>query len=669
MNNSAAQSWTAADHFAMDTSQDNFAGAEFIDFDNLDLDFNMDGYNSQGPASTGSQLADLTDSLNVHHLQNQFPPQLAPDYHNGANAAQKAHSIPPHGLSQQPANNFFDYGVPQHTAQGYPQTHSQLYRPHQGVPPTPNSTEIHGDPNRYLQQVESQQALFDQRYHMRKDDATFTPLVSPAVTPHDTRFQIPDFAMAGSYFSPLTSPALTAQSQQHAHQPPQNTASESSTGHSPIDLDMDMLGEPAIVSQEQGRRNTRAANRRSAPRASGNARVRQSPIVKPNRRKSNGSSLVLPKDVTDLVQDARSRHPLSASLDAPRTRESSETDSISPEPMLSEMRPPPKPGSSTASPAVMAQRSSQSSTPATPASLMRIQPSPDFNGSEQALPLLEDLTLPEASLDRPSLSRSDTAIRDDDSGTPRLSARKTPKLNPLSTPGAAMSGRPSPMLDAMSTPTSPAFSMTSSKRDAKLSRNPKKRNSVSSHLVSPALMPKISPSIKPLLPDGGSGTTDNTHALLLASKSNYQNILDGTTVPGVVYPTSLSTNLTSKRTSHKIAEQGRRNRINTALQEMQALLPSPRFGNVSDAKSPETNAQNSNNSKAAKVESAIEYIKQLKQEVSERDELISKKDSEMDALKKELAALKRCQSEGSVPETTTQPKAEASLSPNTESER
>ena len=39
------------------------------------------------------------------------------------------------------------------------------------------------------------------------------------------------------------------------------------------------------------------------------------------------------------------------------------------------------------------------------------------------------------------------------------------------------------------------------------------------------------------------------------------------------YPEALSENLTSKRTSHKIAEQGRRNRINTALQEIAALLP------------------------------------------------------------------------------------------------
>ena len=387
------------------------------------------------------------------------------------------------------------------------------------------------------------------------------------------------------------------------------------------------------------------------------------------------------------MKEARSTRPSSSGLDVPMTRESSETDSISPEPMLSEMRPPPKPGYSTASPAIMAQRNSHNSTPATPASLMRIQPSPEFNGHQQAPSMLEDLTLPEASLDRPGLSRIDTAIRDEDGDTSRMSARKTPKLNPLSTPGGSMSGRPSPMMDAMSTPTSPAFSMANSKKDPKSARNPKKRNSVSTSLVSPALRPKISPSIKPLLPDGGSGKfitipihticskfaaggTDNTHALLLASKSNYQNILDGTTVPGVVYPTSLSTNLTSKRTSHKIAEQGRRNRINMALQEMQALLPSPQLGATPDAKSPESNAQNTNNSKAAKVESAIEYIKQLKQEVSERDNLLSQKDQEMDALRKELAALKRSSSEGSVSQVqaTSQPKAEPSSSPNTENE-
>lgn len=140
-------------------------------------------------------------------------------------------------------------------------------------------------------------------------------------------------------------------------------------------------------------------------------------------------------------------------------------------------------------------------------------------------------------------------------------------------------------------------------------------------------------------------------------------------MPGVVYPTSLSTNLTSKRTSHKIAEQGRRNRINMALQEMQALLPSPQLGAIpDDAKSPpDSTGQLSNNSKAAKVESAIDYIKQLKKQVSEKDDLLSKKDEEMEQLRKELAALRRSSSVGSTAEiSTTELKVESASSPNTD---
>lgn len=147
---------------------------------------------------------------------------------------------------------------------------------------------------------------------------------------------------------------------------------------------------------------------------------------------------------------------------------------------------------------------------------------------------------------------------------------------------------------------------------------------------------------------------------MLASKSNYQNILDGTHVPGVTYPEALSTNLTSKRTSHKIAEQGRRNRINMALQEMQSLLPqpaSPRSTSKGDAKgseageagendkdsgkgdakgvkSPDVGAQG--NSKAATVESAIEFIKLLKREASEKDKILETKDRELENLRRKL---------------------------------
>ncbi|EAT91782.2 hypothetical protein SNOG_00287 [Parastagonospora nodorum SN15] len=545
------QAWTTAEPFGnMDATEQNFG--DFVDFDNLDLDLSEFNYNGAAP------LADIPSAL--HDFPTQVA-QLPQHHHNGANGGQQ----PQGNMGGHSANGFtFDYSLGQFSQAGTPafQAQDHIFRPHNGVPPTPNSIEMHGDPHRYMRQMDSQQALFDQRYHMRKDDT------------------IPDFTMPGAYFSPLTSPALNAQNQQHAHQHSHATPSGSSTGHSPVDVDMDMLSEPAMMQQETGRR-LRSTNKRNAPRsANANGRVRQSPIVKPGRRKATVSSFIPPKEVTELMQEARGGRPSSSSLDVPHSRDGSETDSISPEPMLSDMPPPPKPTSLTQSPAMMAQMNGQgSATPATPASLMRIHPSPNFSDSLEAPPMMEDLTLPEASLERPALDRLDTVIYDGDQDTPR--------------------------------------------------------------------------------------GTDNTHALLLASKSNYQNILDGTTVPGVVYPTSLSTNLTSKRTSHKIAEQGRRNRINMALQEMQALLPSTLVA-ATDAKSPESSAAQSSNSKAAKVESAIDYIKQLKQEVSEKDRMLESKDQEMEQLRKELAALRRSSSVGSAAEIASQLKSEPVSTPSTD---
>lgn len=111
--------------------------------------------------------------------------------------------------------------------------------------------------------------------------------------------------------------------------------------------------------------------------------------------------------------------------------------------------------------------------------------------------------------------------------------------------------------------------------------------------------------------------------------------MEGTHLPGVSYPEALSTNLTSKRTSHKIAEQGRRNRINTALQEIASLLPAPtvpgsasndsqgkevgqgqKTSNSTNSSITATAAQQSN-SKASTVEMAIEYIKSLQSELKD----------------------------------------------------
>ena len=96
----------------------------------------------------------------------------------------------------------------------------------------------------------------------------------------------------------------------------------------------------------------------------------------------------------------------------------------------------------------------------------------------------------------------------------------------------------------------------------------------------------------------------------------------------------MSTNLTSKRTSHKLAEQGRRNRINVALQEIATLLPpaksAGKSGSGADDKQEDGGDSGGNGekggppgggkgtcagSKASTVEQAIEYIKKLKEEV------------------------------------------------------
>ncbi|KAF2691420.1 hypothetical protein K458DRAFT_286667 [Lentithecium fluviatile CBS 122367] len=651
MNDTGAPSaWSSAEQFDPMGAQDQ-PDFSLLDFENIDLDF---GFGNSSSNDTNQQLGQLAEELNIQHLHNPFSPTVSQEHRNGPTDAQQQHQqrdMDGHGQGMaQTGSSFFDFSIPPYmqNTPAFSQPNEHTYRSHGPVPPTPNSIEMHGDPGRYMQQMDAQQTMFEQRYQMRKGDTTFTPLVSPAVTPHEARFRVQEMTtVPGAYFSPLTSPALNAQN--HPHAPAyssQYATSGSSAGASPNDVDMDMLEESAMSQQEQGRK-LRSANKRSAPRSSATpARIRQSPIVKPGRRKATVSSLI-PKEVSELLDQVHGYRPPSSGIDMNRSRESSMADSISPEP-LCEMGPPPKPGSVTQSPAMLAQNqqaSGQGVAPATPASLMRIHPSPTFNAPDVP-PMLDDLTLPEASLDRPPLTRLDTTL-DNGEDTPRLSARKTPKLGILSTPSApsAQSGRPSPaqpspMLSAVSTPASPAFSAAMGKRgDPKSGRGSKKRNSVSSNLVSPALRPKISPSIKPLLPGGAQDGSGDTHALLLASKSNYQNILDGTTVPGVVYPTSLSTNLTSKRTSHKIAEQGRRNRINTALQEMQALLPPSQ--QVKEGKSPDNSVQSSNNSKAAKVESAIDYIKELQKEVSDKDKMLADKDREMEELRKELAVIKQ----------------------------
>jgi len=102
--------------------------------------------------------------------------------------------------------------------------------------------------------------------------------------------------------------------------------------------------------------------------------------------------------------------------------------------------------------------------------------------------------------------------------------------------------------------------------------------------------------------------------------------LDGTLLPGVSYPETLAENLSSKRTNHKLAEQGRRNRINNALKEIEGLIPveyakmktakEAAACNVKPSDKEKEKAGNQAISKASTVEMAIDYIKSLQHELA-----------------------------------------------------
>ncbi|RMZ85123.1 hypothetical protein DV738_g19, partial [Chaetothyriales sp. CBS 135597] len=460
------------------------------------------------------------------------------------------------------------------------------------VPPTPVSSEMHAA--KYGSGMENAQVMFDCH------PVSFTPLVSPAQTPLHGSFNLGDYTSADDFFSPLTSPALEAQGQY-------GTGATAS----PIDLNADPIAKPAPSSRGMRRKGSMSA-RPGAPRS-----VRQSPVTRAQRARRPASSTNL---ALEKLDEGRVQQTLQPHLSTAQARASD--DSISPEP-LSEglmMRPPPVPQLE------HSPQPADSSDPVTPATLMRIpsnQKMPPDSGDNIPRPIdevMEDIMLPAAAAHTPSHSPLNdldhTAVPADHDSTPALLA-KSAKMSANSTPRSSL-----PKNSSQDSFTKP------SRVDGRAGRASKKRQSTSSAAISPALRPKISPGISPLVPASGPGMphlSAETSALYLASKSNYQNIIDGTHLPGVSYPEALAENLSSKRTSHKLAEQGRRNRINLALKEIESLLPTSITAAVSKREKHSATSETDNGdkavpsiqgaSKASTVEMAIVYIKSLQAEL------------------------------------------------------
>lgn len=508
-----AQPWQQPNHMDLQDMQDiDFASfidiGDIGDIGNLDVgDFpSLDGPDAQGLASAGPLHDFGTESF-------ELPTEL--DVQNFAQNQQ-----------------WGQHQVPQ-----------DVYRAPNIVPPTPNSYELQGNARHYMaQQMDSGAGPFydQQRRLTKEDNMSFTPLVSPAVTPRHSAFQpIPEYTIPGAYFSPLTSPALHAQQQQqnrsYAHSQYTNpTTADNSAAASPLDLNMDVdsLKDATDVAPRRSRRKPTMPHS-AGPTACG---VRQSPIVKAQRRRSaHLSTIIPPREVNNILMEAQNQSQAQGSRTPsieymPPYQEDTSADSISPEALPDlVMGPPPLPVSIYNSPALQPQtHSAPASTtinshpgssavcPATPASLMSIRKSQQQNGvkrsagphpgsgqfqvqSQDQMNMLEDLALPPSAAEpaRPALSRIETTTSGET--TPRLAPaiKGTPRLAPSNSTTA------SPIIGATN---SPALGPAGRKVDQKRSQPAKKRGSVSttSVLVSPAIRPKISPSIKPLLPEGGT---------------------------------------------------------------------------------------------------------------------------------------------------------------------
>lgn len=396
----------------------------------------------------------------------------------------------------------------------------QTYPPSNNIPPTPNSYEMHGRAGPFTSQPQQQQfyrvSMEQQRYHPQKNgQIAFTPMASPAGTPQFN--MLPEFTTPGAYFSPLSSPMMHAHNSQHSHAHHQAftshpTTAPSSAAPSPNDgsRDVDMGGNSAV--QEIPSRRKSKKKLATPKGAASSGRAKSSPAQKAQKRKSSAKA-----SETDLRRAVASQ-PSTASL---RHADSSEAESISPEALNdSLMGPPPRPGPAHEHATNLGEQQSVDAqaigAAATPKSLLQrrgMQQTPNgHNGKPPTLPStgelggLDDLALPEAARPpAPAPPPIDTrvAAAADEQNTPRLSARKTPKLDASSTPSGARSSSalPSPAIGpSPATAASTPAGILKDKKDGKGGRGSKKRGSISQSASKN--LPRISPSIKPLLPEG-----------------------------------------------------------------------------------------------------------------------------------------------------------------------
>ncbi|KAK9476583.1 hypothetical protein V1514DRAFT_369487 [Lipomyces japonicus] len=582
----------------------------FVDFSELQLDLSTFGYDDD---ATRNMLGKFESHLNhdfdaftsqLHNSHGQQQQQQQQEQHANHDHQQHNYHHEQHQQQQKQLVQEEPPLIPGHVISAKTSTIHDGSSSSAIIPPTPNSLEFVGGNGNHANLnnnnnhnknnnnnlinnsvFRSPSGLIDP-YAIR-EEMMFTPLLSPAVTPLDTPMHMgKDFAYpSATYFSPLTSPALEAQ--------PYPFPVISAT--SPQQADMQ-------GAQQAAKLRRRPAGAFATPIAA----TSSSPSV----RALSGSVTSTSKLSLSPPSQQRSskRRAMTAVTGA---------DVSSPEPLLalpeSSMAPPPMPTFKTpigsdieaaiAAASAVAANAAQPIRlqPVTPATLMNLK-----NGHA-------------VSKDVPSTQDADAVIETVRTRAASVVMRRNDVQLPSSSSSSSLSI------------TSPALAPQDEL--AKRAIKPTLARSRSGSVVSiaspsPTIKPRASPSLRPLLPDG----MESTVTALLASKSNYQNIVEGKhSQLGLTYPEQLSINLTSKRTSHKIAEQGRRNRINNALAELNQLLVANtnvaylddddgtgevECDGAGESKPDRRMDMPQQASKANTVELAIEYIKKLQVKVT-----------------------------------------------------
>ena len=346
-----------------------------------------------------------------------------------------------------------------------PPHHTQMLPHGYHVPLTPLSSELHGA--KYPPQLDAhQQALYD------RGQLTFTPLVSPAPTPLDSNFRMPEYLSNNDFFSPLSSPAIDAQHVLGSNNDPISPA------------DVPESSKRSHPGSKRGRRKGSISTR--APARS----VKQSPAMKAQSRKRPQSVTSIPNELLEVMNNGTSVNTGHMAGSAPAPTSDS---SVSPEPLTDVLMPPPAmpPPLKSANNSSSA-LSGMSAQPATPATLMRIPTSQlkrraPVNGhsNRDEDDAMYDVVLPDSAVISPLLDATDRPVSTEGDATPTLLARSA-KNGTIGTP------RPGAATPRMFSPETRAGA-----------RGNKKRQGTSSATISPALRPKISPSISPLVPAPG----------------------------------------------------------------------------------------------------------------------------------------------------------------------